>query len=91
MTVRLEMLGDDGEWHEVPGIASVEVRHEQPDGTPEDAYWRRHDALDSLVFLSEAITEAQQPRVIDQDGNPVQPRTVRPAWQSPHGPPRRRS
>lgn len=91
MTVRLEMLGDDGYWYEVPGIASVEIQHEQPaDSLPDDAYWRRHDALDSLVFLSEAIAEAQRPRVIDQDGNPIRPRSDRPAWQSPYGPPTRR-
>jgi hypothetical protein len=30
MTVRLEILGDDGEWHEVPGIASVELHQELP-------------------------------------------------------------
>ncbi|MGW2209938.1 hypothetical protein [Streptomyces sp. NPDC001781] len=33
MTVRLEILGEDGEWHEVPGIASVEFDEEQPDDT----------------------------------------------------------
>ncbi|WP_445524772.1 hypothetical protein [Streptomyces cyslabdanicus] len=31
MTGRLEVLGDDGEWHEVPGVASVELRQEQPE------------------------------------------------------------
>ncbi|NUS78497.1 MAG: hypothetical protein HOV70_20180 [Streptomyces sp.] len=86
MMIRLEMLGDDGEWHDVPGIASVQLEQMPPD----DAYWRRHDALDSLVFLFEGIAEAQQPRVIDQNGNPVQPRPDRPAWQSPYGPSLRR-
>ncbi|MBQ0827677.1 hypothetical protein [Streptomyces tagetis] len=49
MTTRLEILGDDGRWHEVPGVVSVELRHEQPDD-PRDEVYRRHDAFDSLVF-----------------------------------------
>jgi hypothetical protein len=91
MTIRLEILGDDGEWHYVPGIASVELHQEQPATSPDDAFWRRHDALDSLVFLTTAFEETRRPRVIDQDGDPVRPRTDRPVWQSPYGPPRRRS
>ncbi|MCG7203990.1 hypothetical protein [Streptomyces arenae] len=31
MTGRLEILGEDGEWHEVPGITSVEFEPEQPE------------------------------------------------------------
>ncbi|MEV8042429.1 hypothetical protein AB0P02_01110 [Streptomyces griseoluteus] len=31
MTGRLYVLGDDGAWREVPGIASVEFDEEQPD------------------------------------------------------------
>jgi hypothetical protein len=31
MNVRLEILGDDGEWHEVTGVASVELHQELPD------------------------------------------------------------
>lgn len=31
MTVRLEVLGDDGEWQEVPGIASVRFESSQFD------------------------------------------------------------
>ncbi|MEU3098537.1 hypothetical protein ABZ690_28225 [Streptomyces sp. NPDC006967] len=88
MTVRMEVLGDDGEWHEVPGIASVELHQEQPDEPPDDAYWRRHDALDSLHYMTTALAEARRPRVIDQNGHPVRPN--RPAWQSPYGPPPRR-
>jgi hypothetical protein len=85
MTVRLEILGDDGEWHEVPGIRSVELHQEQPDVPPDDAYWQRHEALDSLHFMTTGFQDARRPRVIDQDGNPV-----RPDWQSPYGPARRR-
>lgn len=45
------MLGVDGQWHEVPGIASVELHQEQPDdGPPDDEYWRRHDSLDALAY-----------------------------------------
>ena len=89
MTVRREVLGDDGEWHEVPGITSVQFDdvelQEEPDAPPDDAYWRRHDALDALHFAMSAAAEVKRPRVIDQDGKPV-----RPAWQSPYGPPPRR-
>jgi len=90
MTIRLEILGDDGDWHWVPGVASIELHSEDQAEPPDDAYWRRHDALDSLHFAMTAREEARRPRVIDQDGNPVQPRTARPAWQSPYGPPSRR-
>ena len=112
MTIRLEILGDDGEWHQVPGVRSVEFHSEEPTEPPDDAYWRRHDALDALHFampfadtveveipvntgdFEAACASAEEamsrlakrfPRVIDQDGNPV-----RPAWQSPYGPPPRR-
>ncbi|GHA28821.1 hypothetical protein GCM10010372_30840 [Streptomyces tauricus] len=110
MTGRLHVFLD-GEWQEIEGVVSVELDEEMPD----EAYWRRHDALDALAFsmpqLSgtfettvitvctdrydeafDRVRRAMQglseprPRVIDQDGNPV-----RPAWQSPYGPPRRRS
>ena len=54
-------------------------------GPPDDAHWRRHDALDALHFAMTAREEARRPRVIDQEGRPV-----RPAWQSPYGPPPRR-
>ncbi|MFH9823041.1 hypothetical protein [Streptomyces bobili] len=113
MTTRLEVLGDDGEWHQVPGVVSVQLDEEQPENQ-RDADYRRHDALDALVYATpdladtveititprltgfrEACARAeesmrrldkQHPRVIDQEGNPV-----RPAWQSPYGPPRRHS
>jgi hypothetical protein len=83
------MLGADGEWHEVPGVVAVELHQEQPDTLPDDAHWRRHDALDSLRYMFTALADAASPRVIDQHGNPVR-RTDRPAWQSPYGPPPRR-
>jgi len=94
MTIRMEILGDDGEWQEVPGIKSVELHQEQPD--PRDEAYRRHDAFDAMVFampllsgridvpvrrahLREEIDRAEeQARVIDQDGNPVAPRTNSP-------------
>jgi len=112
MTARLEILGDDGQWHEVPGIASVEF-DEVPPVDPRDEVYRRHDALDAAAYSMPAFTTtfeititprlnrlreefdkaeaamrravARKPRVIDQDGRPV-----RPAWQSPFGPPPRR-
>ncbi|MBK3631590.1 hypothetical protein JHN52_01165 [Streptomyces sp. MBT97] len=90
MTPRLEVLGKDGEWHEVPGIVSVELRQEELETQPDDAYWRRHDALDALHFAMTARAEAARPRVIDQEGRPVLPRQDRPPWHSPYGPPPRR-
>ncbi|MGW1267560.1 hypothetical protein [Streptomyces sp. NPDC002491] len=110
MTGRLEVLGEDGQWHEVGNVVSVELDTEQT-ADPRDEAYRRHDALDALVYsrpdltaeitipvrlegFREACTRAdeamrrlarQRPRVIDQDGD-----AVRPAWQSPYGPARRR-
>ncbi|AMW11633.1 hypothetical protein A4E84_20325 [Streptomyces qaidamensis] len=37
---RLEILGDDGEWHEVPGIASIELHEEQPEPTSAELHAR---------------------------------------------------
>jgi hypothetical protein len=34
VTARLEVLGEDGEWHEVPGVVSVELHQEQPEQQP---------------------------------------------------------
>lgn len=121
MTARLEILGEDGEWHEVPGVTSIELRHEEPvhDPVPHADPWRRHDALDALAYsmphlastvevvtpvwaphfeetlaavrrAAESMSRAMEQasgwgRVIDQDGQ-----AVRPAWQSPYGPPPRR-
>ncbi|MFF0597894.1 hypothetical protein [Streptomyces antibioticus] len=34
MTARLEALGEDGEWHEIPGVTSVELRADIPDPPP---------------------------------------------------------
>ena len=49
MTVRLEVMGDDGEWHELPGIGSVHFDQEQPDVDLRDEAYRRHDAFDAMV------------------------------------------
>lgn len=89
---RFEVMGDDGEWHELQGVTSFEFHMEPPpaDEPPDDDTWRRYDAADSLRFMWEAVAEAQRPRVIDQDGNSVRLRPDRPAWQSPYGPPTRR-
>ncbi|HZF92048.1 hypothetical protein [Streptomyces sp.] len=51
MTVRLEILGDDGEWHEVPGITSVELHQEQPAVPPDNGTMQR---------LSESMQRAIQ-------------------------------
>lgn len=56
MTARLEILGDDGQWHEVPGIASVEFDEVQHD--PRDEAYRRHDALDAAAYSMPALTTA---------------------------------
>lgn len=41
MTARLEILGEDGEWREVEGVASFEFCQEQPEDGAGDAYWAR--------------------------------------------------
>ncbi|MFE9921593.1 hypothetical protein ACFYQA_08420 [Streptomyces sp. NPDC005774] len=71
MTARLEILGDDGEWHELPDVTNVELHEVEPEHDP-------------VPDRDTSVTTAR-PRVIDQDGRPV-----RPAWQSPYGPPPRR-
>lgn len=109
MTGRLEILGDDGEWRDVPGIAFVHFDETGLDDSRDKAY-RAHDSLDALAYSMPTFTEvfeititprlnrlgaafeeaeaamrraaARRPRVIDQEGRPV-----RPAWQSPYGPP----
>jgi hypothetical protein len=90
VSVRLEILGDDGEWHYVPGVTSAEFHPEPAAEQPDDQFFRRQHAFDALVFSTTTTYEPRRPRVIDQDGNPVQPRPDRPAWQSPYGPPSRR-
>ncbi|MFD4788268.1 hypothetical protein ACFWN1_14655 [Streptomyces sp. NPDC058459] len=55
MTGQLYVIGDDGAWHEVPGVTSVEFNEQQPDGPPDDEYWRLHDARDSLRFMWAAV------------------------------------
>ena len=85
--LRLEVLGDDGEWHELTGVSNVQFHPSGPDVSDEE--WRRHDALDALHFAMTAAEEAARRHVIDQDDNPI-PRQDRPAWQSPYGPARRR-
>lgn len=54
MTTRLEILGDDGEWQELPGVASFSIGNEAgpvpPDSPADEETWRRHDALDALHF-----------------------------------------
>jgi hypothetical protein len=48
---RIEILGDDGEWHEVPGITSVELHEEQP-AVPSDN--------GTMQRLSESMKQAIQ-------------------------------
>ncbi|MEH0428816.1 hypothetical protein QBB34_21275 [Streptomyces stelliscabiei] len=82
--LRLEVLGDDGEWHELTGVSGIQLHPSGPDVSDEE--WRRHDALDALHFAMTGAQEAVHPKGIDQDGSPIR-RTDRPAWQSPYGPP----
>lgn len=91
---RVEMLGDDGEWHEVPGIASVEIHPAEPADAPRiplrtrlvhEAWWwisRWPDEQRALgrEAIAHHYTVRQQRRGPD-----------RPAWQSPYGPPQRRN
>lgn len=104
MTARLEVLGEDGEWQEVLGVASVELVQEPLDDPRDEAY-RRHDALDALAFSMPSVAGAIYAVVTTQLDRyreacdrveeemrrlSQQPCRDRPAWQSPYGPTRRR-
>lgn len=68
MTPRLEMIGDDGEWHEVPGVTSIELHPEQPEQQPTplqlfiEEYRPVHDAY---IRFAHAYVEAARP-VVEQ-------------------------
>ncbi|MEU9921904.1 hypothetical protein AB0H51_11505 [Streptomyces griseoluteus] len=57
MTGRLYVLGDDGAWQEVPGIASVEFDEEQPDDAEPWATFAEHQQLD-VAHIVEQHTAA---------------------------------
>ncbi|WP_060905373.1 hypothetical protein [Streptomyces scabiei] len=100
---RLEIMSEDGEWQEVPGVASIEITAD-----PAATAARLREAQESIVRFFHAYAEAVRPRIeelgralaaasqavrdaglVDADGKPAR-RPDRPAWQSPYGPPRRR-
>lgn len=59
---RLEVLGEDGEWHEVPGVASVELDQEQ--ATPLQLFITEYRPVrDAYVQLARAYAEAARPVV----------------------------
>jgi len=51
MTVRLEALGDDGHWHEIPGITSVEFHDTEPQEQPE----AKPTPLQTALTISRAV------------------------------------
>jgi hypothetical protein len=59
MTTRLEILGENGEWHEVPGVTSVEFHQEQPDVPPEIS-----EAMQRLGASMERAIKAELRRLI---------------------------
>ncbi|MFS4107493.1 hypothetical protein [Streptomyces sp. PD-S100-1] len=104
MTARLEVLGEDGRWHPVPGVVSVELHEEQLDA-PRDEACQRHDVPDDTpraaveihLHVHLAHLQAACARVEAAMRHLAAPRVidqggrpVRPAWQSPYGPTPRR-
>lgn len=65
MTVRLEVLGEDGEWHEVPGVTSVELHEEQPEPeqkTPLQVFLEEYRPVhDAYIRLARAYAAAALP------------------------------
>ncbi|GAB2331772.1 hypothetical protein AB0N20_27430 [Streptomyces griseoincarnatus] len=66
MTTHLEVLGDDGEWHEIHGIASVELHQEQPEPstelTPLQLYIQQYAPVrDAYIAFVKAYVEAARP------------------------------
>ncbi|MEU4170994.1 hypothetical protein AB0F46_29455 [Streptomyces sp. NPDC026665] len=104
MTARMEILGDDGEWQEVPGVVSVEIRAEVPDWASEPACLLQSADVMPLVVAFARKAKAEYERVFDQVAQQMKQaaaagrayeaalkgRPDRPAWQSPYGPARRR-
>ncbi|MGQ4358541.1 hypothetical protein [Streptomyces sp. SAS_272] len=106
MTTRLEVLGEDGEWQEVPGVVSVELHAELEDAAErqvlslaevQEQYARFVAAFARQVGARYARCAAQ---IVDQlhaataagqaYAAALRPTPDRPAWQSPYGPARRR-
>ncbi|MEU6535547.1 hypothetical protein [Streptomyces sp. NPDC047000] len=96
-TWQFATLGDDGEWHEVPGITEVRFDQEQPDDDPRDVAYRRHDAFDAMVYARDlagavqavALHLGRLRKTCARAEASLRPRCDRPAWQSPYGPARR--
>ncbi|MFC7880458.1 hypothetical protein ACFUVV_01020 [Streptomyces sp. NPDC057376] len=85
MSARLEVLGDDGEWHEVEGVRSVELVEEEPADLDDAVLVSVRDfALMQIDEYERRLNAPVLGRIPDR------PRRARPAWQSPYGPPPRR-
>ncbi|MCL6734403.1 MULTISPECIES: hypothetical protein [Streptomyces] len=67
MTGRLEVLGDDGEWHQVPGVASVEIDMKlEPQQTPIQIYIENGQVIrEAYATLAGAYAAAARPIVIE--------------------------
>lgn len=106
MTVRVEVLGDDGEWREVEGIASVEVHSEDPAPPPPPALQADDVAQFVVIFARKMGKVAEFERLSALFAQELKGtaeaaarayatavrRTTsdRPAWQSTYGPAQRR-
>lgn len=105
MTGRLESLGEDGEWHEVPGLVSIELHAEVPDQTPAPVpqpltleqvapfivKWARHAVEEYARVAAEVIRQLNEAATAAEAFERARPTCPdRPAWQSPYGPPPRR-
>ncbi|MBW5420305.1 hypothetical protein GKQ77_01800 [Streptomyces sp. BG9H] len=69
---RVEIMGDDGEWHDVLGVASIELHEEQPDTAADPwvalaarvrATQAERDALvrEAWTVFARAYVEAMRP------------------------------
>ncbi|MEV0443506.1 hypothetical protein AB0I84_13200 [Streptomyces spectabilis] len=100
---RVEELDDTGEWQPLHGITNV-VIFEKLDALRETAD-RIREMHDAVITFMHAYAKAARPLLEEagrasqtmhdaglaaRDGKPVR-RPDRPAWQSPYGPPARRS
>ncbi|MDX3019890.1 hypothetical protein [Streptomyces acidiscabies] len=64
MNVRLEMLGDNGEWHNVPGVATVELHDEQPERTPIQIYVEHGRVIrEGYAAFANAYVTAARPMI----------------------------
>lgn len=78
MTTRLEILGDDGEWHELEGVTDVQLDvidpepEPEPELTPLQLYIQQYTPVrDAYIAFVKAYAEAVRP-VMEQAARTVE-------------------